>query len=306
MTRVINTGQSNLRSGAILAAGAALGYASTLIFQGVLADDHVHSSTVLTFRFGVSALLLLALGVARRAPMRPVRGDRIPLFLLGALCFMAAAASYFAAIGHASTAAVIVLVYLYPVLVTVVESIRARRRPSTRTIVILGCSIAGCALVAVGGGSVSIEPVGVVFALATACLYTVYITVGAHVGTRSDATASAAWVALGAATSFVVIALTGPGYGDVAGHLPQLLGVGTSNAIAFGLTFAAFERIGPSQASVVLTLEAVFTVILSTIVLHETLAALQIVGAAAVLIAAATVFASQQQPELVEREVAVP
>lgn len=297
---------SQERTGAALAAVAALGYAVTLILQGLLNDDDVASSTVLTFRFGVSALLLLGLCALRRVPLRPAAGDRIPLFLLGAICFMSAAASYFAAIGHGTTAAVIVLVYLYPVLVAVVEAVRMRQRPSGRTAAILAMSVAGCALVAVAGSSVSIEPLGALFAVGSAAAYTVYVTVGAHIGERSDPVSSAAWVALGAAASFVTLAVVGPGYGDVPGHVPALLGVGTANAVAFGLTFAALARLGASRASVVLTLEAVFTVLLSTVVLDESLAFLQLVGAAAVLVAAATVFASQQKPELVEREAAIP
>lgn len=290
----------------MLGAGAALGYAVTLTLQGVLADDHVHSSTVLTFRFGVSALLLLLFCRIRGVPLRPVAGDRLPLFLLGAVCFMSAAASYFAAIGHGTTAAVIVLVYLYPVLVAVVEAVRVRRWPSRRTSMLLATSVVGCALVAMAGSSVSIEPIGALFAIGSALAYTVYISVGAHIGERSDATSSGAWVALGAATSFVAIALVGPGYGDVPGHWPQLLGVGTANAVAFGLTFAALSHLGATRASVVLTLEAVFTVALSSIVLHETLAVFQLVGAVAVLIAAATVFAGQNSTVVVEREAALP
>lgn len=297
---------SNDRLGVGLAAGAGLAYAVTLILQGALAEHGVGSSTVLTFRFGVSAVLLLGLCRLRGVPPRPARGDGLPLFLLGAICFMAAAASYFAAISRGTTAAVIVLVYLYPVLVTVTECVRTRRLPSGRTAGVLAMSVTGCALVAVAGGSVSIQPLGVLFALGSAAAYTLYIVVGTRVGERSDPTSSAAWVALGAAVSFVTLAVTGPGYADVAGHLPALLGVGTANAIAFGLTFAALARLGAARASVVLTLEAVFTVILSAVVLDESLAPLQLVGAAAVVVAAATVVGSRNEHEAIERAVTVP
>ena len=87
----------------------------------------------------------------------------------------------------------------------------------------------------------------------------------------------------------------------------MLVGNGMANALAFGMMFAALGLLGPARASVVLTLEAVFTVILSTTVLHESISPLQLVGAVGVLRAAVAVASSSSQSEAaVEAEAIAP
>jgi drug/metabolite transporter (DMT)-like permease len=110
-------------------------------------------------------------------------------------------------------------------------------------------------------------------------------------------------VALGASASFTVRALVGAGYADVSEHWPMLIANGFANAVAFGMMFGALGLLGASRATVVLTLEAVFTVILAIIFLDESLALIQIVGAVAVLSAAVTVAGANPEP-LAETEAA--
>jgi drug/metabolite transporter (DMT)-like permease len=60
-------------------------------------------------------------------------------------------------------------------------------------------------------------------------------------------------------------------------------------AAAFALIFAALERIGAARTAVVMTLEAVTAVILGGVVLGERIQAPQVIGGAAILVAAATI-----------------
>jgi drug/metabolite transporter (DMT)-like permease len=235
---------------------------------------------------------------------RPVRGEWLGIFLLGAIGYMTESSFFFAAISRGSTAAVTLLFYVYPALVTVVEAIRGRRFPSRTVLVALAFSITGSALVAGAGGHVDIERLGIVFALCSATAFASYVTVGARLSERSDPMATGAWVALGASASFTVRALVGAGYAATAGHWPILVGNGLANALAFGMMFAALGLIGPARASVVLTTEAVFTVILSFVILHEPLSGIQLLGAVGVLAAAVTVARSGSR-EVTEPEAAV-
>jgi drug/metabolite transporter (DMT)-like permease len=193
---------------------------------------------------------------------------------------------------------------VYPALVTVVEAIRHRRRPSRLMLGALALSIGGSALVAAGGARLAISGTGVAFALCSAATFAGYVTVGSRLNEHSDAVVTGAWVALGAAASFTLRALIGPGYATVHGHWPVLMGNGVANAVAFGAMFAALGLLGPARAAVVLTLEAVFAVILSTTLLDESITALQLVGAVGVLAAAVTV-ARMSAPAVAETETAV-
>lgn len=285
---------ANARVPVVLAAIAALGYGTTLTLQASLAEHGLASSTVLTMRFLGSGFLLLLLCRATGRPVVPARGERISLLLLGGIFFMVPAELYYRATQHGSPAAAIVLVYLYPTLVMLAESIKARQRPNRVVLGALVLSTIGCTAVAMKG-EVSIEPVGVGFALASAAAFATYVFLSARAGLRSDPLTTAAWVALGAGASFVIQVLLGPGFAHASGNWPALVGTGVANAVGFGLMYEALRHIGAARVSVVLTLEAVFTVLLTALFLGDKLAPLQLAGAAAVLVAAAIVGRSQQQ-----------
>ena len=70
---------------------------------------------------------------------------------------------------------------------------------------------------------------------------------------------------------------------------------GLFTAAAFTLTFAALARLGARHTSVVMTLEAVFTVALATLLLGEPLGPAQVAGGACVL-AATVVVARTRAP----------
>ena len=304
--RPIRSGIPGPGLGVAAGAAAGLGYAFTVIFGSKLAHAGLNVTTVLSIRFAVSGFILCALTAARGKSIAPVRAEWLGIFLLGAIGYMTESSFFFAGISRGSAAAVTLLFYVYPAIVTVIESVRDRRRPSRRILGALGLSIGGSALVAGATGDVNIERLGVVFALCSALTFALYVTVGARLSEKSDAMVTGAWVALGASASFTVRALVGAGYAATAGHWPVLLGNGAANALAFGMMFTCLGLLGPSRATVVLTTEAVFTVILSVVILHETLAPVQLVGAAAVLVAAVSVAATKPDAEVVETEATVP
>ena len=132
------------------------------------------------------------------------------------------------------------------------------------------------------------------------------MTVGRALNEKSDAMVTGAWVALGAVRRRSPSARSSArATTATAGHWPMLIGNGIANAVAFGMMFGALGLLGPARASVVLTLEAVFTVILATTLLNESLSVIQLAGAVLVLGAAVTVASSRRVPtEDAEAEVA--
>jgi drug/metabolite transporter (DMT)-like permease len=293
---------STNRVGAIISAASALGYAFTVIFGASLARAGLGAPTVLSIRFGLSGLGLLGLCRLLGRPLRPAQGQRLRIFLLGAVVYAAESGTFFSAVVHSSAATAAVVVYVYPVLVTTFESLVHRRGPSRNMVLALCLSVGGTALVAGAGGDVEIKVVGVLLALGSAALFATYLMVGARVTSSSDPFATAGWVSLGAGCTFGVIALAGDGYGAAAGHGPALVGNAIANVVAFGMMFAALQRFTPSRAAVVFTLEAVFAVVLSALLLGEALAPLQGLGAAGVLLGAVVVLRAEAEPEILERE----
>lgn len=295
----------NTRLGVAFGAAAALAYAFTIIFGSKLAKAGLAAPTALSIRFGISGVLLLGACALRRTSLRPAKGEWVGIFLLGAIGYMVESSFFFASLARGTAATTTLIFYVYPALVTVIEAVRNRRRPSLLMLGALAMSVGGSALVAAGGASLAISTAGIVFALCSAAAFAAYVTVGARLNEHSDAVVTGAWVALGASASFTVRALIGPGYETVHGHWPLLTGNGVANAVAFGAMFAALGLLGPARAAVVLTLEAVFAVILSTALLDESITAVQLVGAVGVLAAAVTV-SRMTAPSVAETEAAAP
>src|SRR5918995_1866276 len=124
--------------------------------------------------------------------------------------------------------------------------------------------------------------------LGAALAYTTYILVGDRVLAGTPPLALSALVCTGATVTFALVSLPtgGPELGFAAegwGWLAAIALVSTVGAvIAF---FAGLERVGPSAAAILSTLEPVVTVGLAAAAFGESLAGVQLLGAALVLAA---------------------
>ena len=279
--------------GTLLAAGGALSYGVTIVFNRSLAEAGLGPATTLTIRFAVGATVLLALQATRGDAIAPPRGQRLPCLLLG-LLYTAQSTLFFLGLERGTAAAVTLLFYAYPVVVTVVELGTKTAPLTSRLVGALGLSVAGSAVVVVAGADVSISGAGVAFALTAAATFAIYLLLGDRVLRRSDAPVTSAWVALGCCLGHIVRGAAVAGFRSPAGQWPALVGNGVATAAAFFLMFAGLRFLGPARTAVVMTLEAVFGIALAALFLGETIGALQLVGGAAVLIGAAVVATTRQ------------
>jgi drug/metabolite transporter (DMT)-like permease len=105
---------------------------------------------------------------------------------------------------------------------------------------------------------------------------------------------TACWVAVGAAGSSLLRGVFCGTLEVPSGHLLQIVAYGAATAAAFVLTFAALSRIGASHTAVVMTLEAVSTVVLAATILGEGISPAQALGGLAILAAAAVIAQSHR------------
>lgn len=280
--------------GALFAAAGAAAYGSKIVFGRSLATDGFGAATVLSFRFLVAAAVLLVAGTVLRWRAR-AHGERIRLFGLG-LVYTFESTLFFMALERGTAAAVALLFYSYPAVVTLLELALGAGRPTVAVVVALAASITGSAVVAVAGADVSITTAGIALALLSSAVFSLYLLAGARLVPRSDAVAKAMWTAFGCGVGQLVRGLVDGSLESPAGHLPELLGNGVVTAAAFAGMFAALPLLGPSRTSVVMTLEAVFAIVLAAAFLGEELGALQVVGGAAILAGAVLVAISPRSP----------
>lgn len=288
----------------VLALLAALCFGITIALQRWVAKEGVSSATALSLRFTLAGVLMLASLAILHRPLLPPPGERVQAILfLGVGLYTFESTSFYLALERGTAAAVALLFYLYPAVVTVAEVALGTMRVRRVTIVSLLLALVGGTTVAVGGGRVAISLGGIGFVLASVALFSTYVVAGHRVIPRTDALTAATWTALGAAMGVTVI-----GVGQQALHIPSaraLLAIASTavaTAVAFTLFFMVLARLGPSRTAIVMALEAVFGVVLSAIFLSEGLKPLVVVGGVAIL--AGAVLAATSQPS--EQQEAAP
>ena len=242
------------------------------------------SALALRFVIATAALVPLAVWRGRRRPS----GRTIGLLLLFGSCgYVAHSLCFFTALKHASAGLTSLLLYLYPAIVALGAVIFFGEPLGRGRIVALAVALAGTALaVSPGPGN---ELRGIVLALGCAFIYGAYILACSRVARGVDPLTSAAIIIGGAAVIYGAVALArGSPLPPTPAGWPLVAAIGiVCTAVAIATFFAAMERIGPTSAAIGSTLEPLVTVLAGALVLHEELAAPQILGGALILAAVA-------------------
>ena len=270
-------------SGILLIAISAASFGTLAIFGRFLYADGLDTFTMLFLRFGLAALLMTIILL--------VRGEKFPrgkillqLIGMGALGYVGQSFSYLTAIKYASAGLVALLLYLYPTFVFILSVIVLREKITGVKIVAIIVALVGTALtVDPAGGQLQ----GVLLAIAAALIYSIYIIVGTNVMKHVSAVQS----------SLVIFASAGAVYGILMTanglHLPasnsgwiNILGIVLVATVIPVVAFlAGLERIGPTNAATLSTLEPVVTVLLAAWIFSERLQSLALFGGGMILIA---------------------
>jgi len=252
--------------------------------------------TILFFRFTLASVLMVGLLIARREPLP--RG--ILLFRpigMGAVGYVGQAFCYLTALKYASAGLAALLLYLYPVFVTVLSAALFHERITGVKMFAVGLALVGTALtVGPAGGQLP----GVLLAALAALIYSVYILVGTQVMREMSVWQSSTVIfASAGAMSGMLMAVQGP-------HLPATAaGWGVVASIALIATvipvvtfLAGLSRIGPTNAAMLSTLEPAVTVLLAALLLGEALKPLALVGGGLILVAVGLLTRAEMvQPE---------
>lgn len=281
--------------GPLLILVSATCFGAMAVFGKLAYAAGVPAPTLVLLRFALASLVLgAAVLVVRRRSGRPALAgagpDRRRLVVtslaLGAVGYAAQASFYFAALERIDAALVALVLYTFPVLVTLASVALGRDRLTGARVAALLAATAGTALVLAGAGALTFDAAGVALAFAAAVTYTVYILVGETTVQRVPPLVLTALVMTGAtATLGVRVALSGGldlGFGAEGWGWIACIAL-VSTVVASTTFFAGLRRTGPSTASILSTFEPVATVALAAAVLGERLTLVQSLGAGLVL-----------------------
>ncbi len=288
------SGASDRLAGAALCALSAAGFASLSILGKLAFQLGLNFVTILWLRFG-SAGLLLVLYLKFIQRRRLYHGWRVtlPLFLLGSVGYAGQSTLYFTSLERNPASINSLLLYVYPIFVALLNWVMNRKTPSTREFTAMLIASIGVVLTVNGNTLIrsfasSVDPLGVVLVLASAAWYAGYIVTSDRYVHAVGPWVSTTWIAFGASVSFGLAGLFSRSLDLQLSNealIILLAMVLLSTIMALGTFLAGMRRVGPTAASLLSTLEPVFTVILALLLLNEVLSTLQWVGGACVLIA---------------------
>jgi drug/metabolite transporter (DMT)-like permease len=286
------------RVGPALCLASAVFFGAMPIFGRFAYEAGVSPGALLLVRFSLAAALLAILLLARPGlrriedPLVPPgrsrlsrRGTAVVAFGLGAVGYAAQAGLYFSALQRLDASLLSLILYTYPVLVTVAAVLLGRERLNRWRSLALLAACGGILLVLLGTGSMHLQPVGALLAFGSAVVYTSYILVSDTVVHRLAPVALAALVMTGAATTLGIQAiLTGVdlAFGWRGWFWLACIAV-VSTVLAMLSFFAGLRRTGASTAAILSTLEPVVTTALAALTLGESLTVVQVFGGILVL-----------------------
>jgi drug/metabolite transporter (DMT)-like permease len=276
--------------GGLLVGVSALQFGFVVLLGKFVRRHGLSVEAMLSIRFGLGALLLAAALIALRRPLLAAPGERAGLAILALVGYAVEATFFFTALGHGTVAAVTLLFFTYPVLVTLGTWAIGRGTPARQTLLALGCALVGSAIVVGTGAGLQIETLGVVLALASATTFTGYLIGADVVLRRTNALTSAMWVSAGASIGLFL-------YANAIGHwrLPAgsrewllLVGMGLASAGAFVCLMEGIQRIGAVRTAIVSALEPLAAATLAWVFLGEDVTWGIAVGGTLILVAAVT------------------
>jgi drug/metabolite transporter (DMT)-like permease len=269
--------------GILLIAISAASFGTLAIFGRYAYADGMDTFTVLFIRFGTAAVVMTFILLLRKEHF-PSRQIFLQLVGMGALGYVGQSFMYMSAIKYASAGLVALLLYLYPMFVFILSVIVLHENVTLPKVVSLILALTGAALTVDPNGG---QLIGALMAIAAALIYSVYIIVGANVMKHVSATQSSAIIFASAGIVYGMLTFAnGP-------HLPAsntgyfaMLGMIIFSTIIPVVTFlAGLEIIGPTNASMLSTLEPVVTVLLAAWLFSEKLTPITLLGGGLILAA---------------------
>jgi drug/metabolite transporter (DMT)-like permease len=268
------------------------GFGSMAIFTRIAYADGADLYGVLIARFWAAGLLLLAVALLRRLQW-PSRKELVQLCLMGSIGYVGMSYCYFAALNYLPASLVSLILYTYPVIVTLLAVLFLREKVSAgQCAILLLCALGTMLTIGANGtaGGAPASALGISLALGASVIYAGYITAGSKVTRNLDPVITTAIICLASATVFTLLALVRAEIGMPVRFPATLSGWGgiagvtiASTVIAVIAFFAGLKQLGAAQSAMLSTIEPLITVALAGWLLSESLTTWQWLGGAMTL-----------------------
>lgn len=276
------------------AAGVALVVAAALVTQTGAAIayqifDRVGAQGAVFLRLLISSVLLW---IVFRPSVRAITTKKLPVILGFGLSLGAMNMCIYQAIARLPLGVAVTIELLGPLVLSVVLS----RKLSG--LLWAGLALVGVLLLSgVGPSTDGLDPVGVAFALAAACMWALYILMSRQAGREFPGTQ-------GLALAMVVGALLAAPFGVASGGVelldPWVLLIGAliavmSSAVPYALELASLRLLAAETFAILVSLAPAIAALVGWVMLGQALDVLEIAGIGLVILASAAVVRSAQR-----------
>lgn len=282
-------------TGILLIIVSAASFGTLAIFGRFAYSENIDTFTLLFLRFGLSASFMILMLILRKEPF-PRGRILAQLIGMGAVGYAGQSFLYLTAIKYASAGLVALLLYLYPFFVALLSMIFLHEKPTFVKAIALILALYGTAFTV---GPVSGQLVGALMAIGAALVYSVYIIVGANVTRHVSAFQSSTVIFTSGASVYGALTCTnGANFPQTNSGWLVILGIVLIATVIPVSTFlAGLERVGPTNAAMLSTIEPIVTVLLASWLFGDKLLPIVLVGGVLILIAVVILTRAEMQPE---------
>ncbi|HET9455290.1 MAG TPA: DMT family transporter [Gemmatimonadaceae bacterium] len=242
--------------------------------------------SLLLWRYAIAAVLLA--GVAWMAGTRRWTNRAWPLVIVAGLMQAVIAGVSMSALKYIPAGTLGFLFYTYPAWVALIARVMHSEPLTPLRLFALGLSLAGIFVMVGAGEGMTLHPIGVALALASALLYAAYVPmIGVMQRGLGDAETSA-YVSVGAAV-FLGIGAAFMGHLTATLHPTAWLSVAglavISTVAAFLLFLRGLRALGPVRTAIVSTVEPFFTSVLGAMLLAQPFTRRSLIGGTLIAVA---------------------
>lgn len=275
----------------VILAGIFFGFLGT--FGKVAYEKNILPGELLGLRFLTSAILFgILLFAFKKDAFKMSVQDAVISWLLGILGYAVFSSCYFYALQGISASLTVLLLYTYPIVVTIGARIFFKEYIGVKGVLALILSTIGMVALVWGKWEVS-GALFLIYGLASSFFYAVYILISRKALERVNFLGSSFYVQLGAGLALCLLHFKNferPLY-IITQDYGLIIGMAIICSL-FPLTLflAGLQKLSASETSILSTTEAIFGVLIASIYLNERMSAIQFMGgflvlAGAVLIA---------------------
>ncbi|MEW9123910.1 MAG: DMT family transporter [Thermotaleaceae bacterium] len=270
----------NQYKGTILILFSAFGFALMPIFARFAYLSEISVPTLLFIRFTIASFFFFGYIIVKKISFVLTPRDVFMLFILGTICYTLMSNFYLISVKYISVTLAVLILYTYPIIVSILSSILDKEIPSKKIILSLFISFIG--LIMVLGTSIGqVSTLGIFFALGSSMVYSLYIILGNRVIRKIPSLITTAFITFFSSLGTFLLGWISK---DISFHFQGnawswALGISLFSTIfAILAFFKGMELTGPTRASILSMAEPLFSILISILLFGDTLTISQQLG----------------------------